>query len=226
MGRFMSPDWSAKEEPVPYADLEDPQSLNLYLYMQNNPLGGVDADGHLPPWIAQKVQQAKQWAADHPRTMQAAGGITKAAVGVGLVATIAGGDVPGSIVGVGLVVSGTISATASIVSGITDLAGAATNTNVEAAQKGLDSVSGVPALVTTAATGNPSLGSTVGTLSDAAQLAAKPQEALKNAATMADAVKTGAGVADLVKGALSTPAPPSAPKPPPPPSCSVAGACK
>ena len=35
MGRFMSPDWAAKAEPVPYADLEDPQSLSLYSYMRN-----------------------------------------------------------------------------------------------------------------------------------------------------------------------------------------------
>jgi RHS repeat-associated protein len=49
-GRFMSPDWSAKEDPVPYANLSDPQSLNLYGYMRNNPLGGVDADGHWPDW--------------------------------------------------------------------------------------------------------------------------------------------------------------------------------
>jgi len=46
MGRFMSPDWSAKEEPVPYAKLDNPQTLNLYAYMRNNPLAGVDADGH------------------------------------------------------------------------------------------------------------------------------------------------------------------------------------
>jgi RHS repeat-associated protein len=46
MGRFMSPDWSAKEEPVPYAKLDDPQTLNLYSYVQNNPLIHVDADGH------------------------------------------------------------------------------------------------------------------------------------------------------------------------------------
>jgi hypothetical protein len=29
MGRFMSPDWAAKIMPVPYAKLDDPQSLNL-----------------------------------------------------------------------------------------------------------------------------------------------------------------------------------------------------
>jgi len=46
MGRFMSPDWSAKEEPVPYAKLDNPQTLNLYSYVENNPLTGEDADGH------------------------------------------------------------------------------------------------------------------------------------------------------------------------------------
>ena len=46
MGRFLSPDWSAKEEPVPYANLDDPQSLNLYAYVGNNPLTNADSDGH------------------------------------------------------------------------------------------------------------------------------------------------------------------------------------
>jgi hypothetical protein len=44
----MSPDWSAQVEPVPYSKLDDPQTLNLYAYMMNSPLGGVDADGHAP----------------------------------------------------------------------------------------------------------------------------------------------------------------------------------
>src|SRR6185437_10995075 len=46
IGRFLSPDWSAKEQPVPYAKLDNPQTLNLYQYMGNNPLGGTDPDGH------------------------------------------------------------------------------------------------------------------------------------------------------------------------------------
>jgi RHS repeat-associated protein len=46
MGRWMSPDWSAKEDPVPYAKLDDPQTLNLYGYVRNNPLSQVDPDGH------------------------------------------------------------------------------------------------------------------------------------------------------------------------------------
>jgi RHS repeat-associated protein len=62
MGRFLSPDWAAKAEPVPYAKLGDPQTLNLYGYLRNNPLGGVDADGHCgggpndPPCSEVKVE--------------------------------------------------------------------------------------------------------------------------------------------------------------------------
>lgn len=51
-GRFISPDWSAKEEPVPYAVLDDPQSLNLYTYVRNNPLARTDPDGHCCDGIA------------------------------------------------------------------------------------------------------------------------------------------------------------------------------
>jgi len=53
IGRFVSPDWSDYPEPVPYAELTDPQSLNLYSYTENNPLNLVDDDGHdnlpIPP---------------------------------------------------------------------------------------------------------------------------------------------------------------------------------
>jgi RHS repeat-associated protein len=48
IGRFLSPDWSAKVEPVPYSKLDNPQSLNLYAYVGNNPVSLVDADGHAP----------------------------------------------------------------------------------------------------------------------------------------------------------------------------------
>lgn len=46
MGRFMSPDWDSDPFPIPYASLEDPQTLNLYSYVQNNPMSSRDPDGH------------------------------------------------------------------------------------------------------------------------------------------------------------------------------------
>lgn len=46
MGRFLSPDWAAKAESVPYAKMENPQSLNLYAYVENDPPTRLEADGH------------------------------------------------------------------------------------------------------------------------------------------------------------------------------------
>lgn len=46
VGRFMSPDWAAKPTTVPYAKFGDPQSLNLYSYVENGPVNRIDSDGH------------------------------------------------------------------------------------------------------------------------------------------------------------------------------------
>jgi len=42
----MSADWTAAPSSVPYATLTNPQSLNLYAYVGNDPIDGQDADGH------------------------------------------------------------------------------------------------------------------------------------------------------------------------------------
>jgi RHS repeat-associated protein len=46
MGRYLSLDWSETPQPVPYADFGNPQTLNLYAYVGNNPLNATDPDGH------------------------------------------------------------------------------------------------------------------------------------------------------------------------------------
>jgi len=49
--RFMTPDFDDDNEddpePVPYAVLGNPQSLNLYAYVGDNPNSGIDLDGHV-----------------------------------------------------------------------------------------------------------------------------------------------------------------------------------
>jgi RHS repeat-associated protein len=46
LGRFMTPDWATTPIDVPYADFGNPQSLNLYSYVKNNPTTFGDPDGH------------------------------------------------------------------------------------------------------------------------------------------------------------------------------------
>ena len=46
MGRWLTPDWSTRREAVPYADPSNPQTLNLYAYVGNNPTSRADLDGH------------------------------------------------------------------------------------------------------------------------------------------------------------------------------------
>jgi RHS repeat-associated protein len=50
MGRFLSPDYTEAADngpdPIPHADLSNPQSFNLYAYVNNNPLSHIDVDGH------------------------------------------------------------------------------------------------------------------------------------------------------------------------------------
>jgi RHS repeat-associated protein len=66
-GRFLSPDWSAKVEPVPYAKLDNPQTLNLYLYAGDNPESVFDPDGHQGKKAAgNQVVQTGQCTLDSP----------------------------------------------------------------------------------------------------------------------------------------------------------------
>jgi len=96
-GRFTTPDWSEKPEPIPYATLSDPQTLNLYAYLRNNPLNRADADGHcgffcnlipqFTAWTSRRIAQQgpKQFAKD----VAIGAGKGLAQMGYGVVATSA-----------------------------------------------------------------------------------------------------------------------------------------
>jgi RHS repeat-associated protein len=75
-GRFTSPDeWAGgiadpftggqvgQPGPLPYADITDPQTLNKYVYVRNNPLRYTDPDGHEDQDEEDKKRRAAQGAA-------------------------------------------------------------------------------------------------------------------------------------------------------------------
>ncbi len=87
VGRFMSPDWSAKIEPVPYSKLDDPQSLNLYSYVRNNPLSHDDPDGHDCP----TCQKIMNWlSSSHSSSASASGAAGQATSSSGGLTVTAG----------------------------------------------------------------------------------------------------------------------------------------
>ena len=45
-GRWLSADWSSAAVPVPYASLSNPQTLNLYAMVADDPESFADLDGH------------------------------------------------------------------------------------------------------------------------------------------------------------------------------------
>lgn len=45
-GRWLSPDWAAAPTPIPYANMTNPQTLNLYAMVSDNPESFADLDGH------------------------------------------------------------------------------------------------------------------------------------------------------------------------------------
>ncbi len=56
LGRFMTPD------SIAYSGLDDPQSLNLYSYVGNNPTNFIDPDGHCwPQWLCNIGQRFANW---------------------------------------------------------------------------------------------------------------------------------------------------------------------
>ena len=42
----MSPDWAATPQTIPFATLGNPQTLNLYAFVTNNPIANIDLSGH------------------------------------------------------------------------------------------------------------------------------------------------------------------------------------
>jgi RHS repeat-associated protein len=138
-GRWLSADWSSVPVPVPYANLTNPQTLNLYSMVADDPESFADLDGHADDSISTIIQDAVltaigTWASDNlfgalrpnPDTLggkmgQAIGdfaaqqsGIAEAEAGASLtppaLVLAGGGQVEALAVPAGLVAHGTVTA--------------------------------------------------------------------------------------------------------------------
>jgi RHS repeat-associated protein len=103
LGRFMIPDWAEKPIDVPYANFGNPQSLNLYSYVKNNPTTFGDPDGHVGPETV-IVDVLTDFAVEHPELVDAVVGplVDSASQGGGG----ALGSVGGTLLGVGGAMAG------------------------------------------------------------------------------------------------------------------------
>jgi RHS repeat-associated protein len=214
-GRFLSADWSDMPAPVPYANLTNPQTLNLYAIVRDNPESFADLDGHDYICWSCVVEKVGNFLAS-PRGKQLVSGTLNVAAGIATVASILAPEAKPVAVALGA-----MAGTANFVKGTTQIMGSATNTDTKDAEKALDAVStptGTAAVILTG--GNVNAGAAASTIQDVATIVAHPGD-LKSVAGAANLPGTATGAANLAKDTaktvknVTTPPPqPNAPRPP------------
>ena len=185
LGRFMTPDWSAKVEPVPYAKLGDPQSLNLYAYVLDNPVSGADPNGHCSQ--------------DDPNCSLALGapillptGKRARQIEIGVLELAAAYYTGGAAMAAGSALQGAFLAAGSaglLVKGTSRILETAVGTNAVDANRGSEVITAVTSpvglAVTLATGGNVKEGASASEVASVGGLAANPGEAAKNPAETA-----------------------------------------
>ena len=229
MGRWMSPDWADKPEAVPYSSLDNPQSLNLYGYVGNNPLSRADKDGHC-------CSDDFNSFSDHPGRFTggsdpmdakfagavAGGTLTAAsfAYGVGEIETAGAG----ALFALKTFVK-TLGVTGTGVAGVTTAVGALTGTDTSKATDMVTNVTNPIAGAAAAVTNNSANGpvaADLATIAGAAKNVAtgkgvgNPAEVAKSISDQRSTISNAiSGAVSTVKGFLTPPPPPPpAPKPP------------
>jgi RHS repeat-associated protein len=66
LSRFISADWSVRPETIPYADFDNPQTLNLYRY-PSNPETYADRDGHQSTDALRRSAVRQAWKQEQAR---------------------------------------------------------------------------------------------------------------------------------------------------------------
>ena len=230
LGRFMTPDWMAKATAVPYADFGDPQTLNLYGYVRNNPLFRADADGHSDAGTFCNTQ-CRYGTPVSSAEIQVEVGVLE------LGSAVATGGATLEAMGAGAALKTALGAVATAglgVSGTTRIIATATGEESENLEEGTTAVTTLttPAgmAVTLGTGGNLKAGAVATDLTSAATAVKNPVEAAKDPAgtalTVANVVQDIKAGYNALKSLVSSPPAPAPPPPPPPPKCSVNDACQ
>jgi RHS repeat-associated protein len=241
MGRWMSPDWADKPEAVPYSDLTDPQSLNLYGYVNNNPLSHTDADGHCCESDFNSFTEhpgrirGGQTAYDRQFTSTLASS-TKAVLGIAAVA-YAGPEVLAEAGMARTLGQSTIVAVKAVgvagagVNAAADTMGAVTGKDVDTGTNHVTSVTNPVAVAVSAIFGSATTGSNANDAATTGKAIAAAASG-KNVSNPAEALGSIGGAVDALRSTakaigsyVTGPPGPGAPPAPKTPGCSVAGAC-
>jgi RHS repeat-associated protein len=235
-GRFITPDWAATATAVPYANFQNPQSLNLYSFAKNNPTTFGDPDGHCPDGICENIATLTpdQVEAHAPllgdRGAQVMNGTGQMLLGGATIASVATAE-PGPI----LAVTGILTGSTLSVRGTANVVGAATNTDVGQGDKVLAATSNPAGLVTTAATGGNVTAGRVAATGQSVAMAvtgavqnpkslSSPATVAKHANLVVNIGQLGSQISASAANLIKPPAPPPPPpKPPSPPPCALEG---
>lgn len=223
LGRWTSPDWSAKPQPVPYAELTNPQTLNLYTYVQNNPLKGPDVDGHEDLYVMLDNGKVRNDITGQVSDLNKSGQMALGGIELGSAAISGGATLEAESIFSTLV--GALTTSGLLASGVTRTVATAAGAEpekVEGAASAAQTVTNPIGLATTVVKGNVAAGTVATDVSNAAAAASNPKDAARDPAGTA---LTVANVIQDVKAALSPVSLSAGPKAPPPPKMCGSNAC-
>ena len=134
LGRFMIPDWAAAPTAVPYAHFGNPQSLNLYGYVQNNPTTLGDPDGHCAILCTALIGAAVGAVIETAVELHKGEPLSGKRIG----AAALGGAIAGATLGVGTAAGTALGLGANAAAAVEVTAGAAGNIAGGVAERGID----------------------------------------------------------------------------------------
>ncbi|MGB9491234.1 MAG: RHS repeat-associated core domain-containing protein [Terriglobales bacterium] len=231
MGRFMVPDWAAKPTNVPYASFGNPQSLNLYSYVENNPTTTRDPDGHGDAGTFCNTQCRYGTPVSDAEIQVDKGILELSAAALAGPEVLAAAAEATTVLQTLAVTTAVVGTTGTAVNGTVDIVGGLTHTNVDAGTNAVTAVTNPVAGAVSLATGSMEKGSQAADLTTVVKAGVNlaTGKGMSNPAevgsSLAGARNAVTGAVATVKSVISGPPAPPPPPTPKPPSCASSGSC-